>query len=93
VVDERPRIREIKVAGGPAERLAHQVSDEQLMISKEGLGEMLGGADVIVLDLRDEIAWKESKLKVKGAMREIPSEMANWAKKYPKDQRLVIYCN
>lgn len=65
---------------------------EDLRMTKEELEEVLGEADVVVLDVRSEKAWDASDKKIQGAVREVPSEMARWAGKYSKDHTLVLYC-
>lgn len=65
---------------------------EDLKITKEELEGMLGDPDVAVIDLRSEKAWNASDAKIKGAIREVPAEVASWSEKYSKDQTLVLYC-
>jgi hypothetical protein len=62
-------------------------------MSKEQLKSQLGKADVVVIDLRIESAWKASTAKVAGAVREDPQGVEEWAKKYPKDKTVVLYCS
>ena len=92
-MDERPRIREIRVEGELKGRSARQVVNDDLLITKEALRRMLGAPDLVVLDLRSENSWKDGEIKIRGAIREIPMEMISWAKKYSAEQRLVIYCD
>jgi len=41
-----------------------------------------------------EREWEESKAKIQGAIREDPGkEIESWAKKYPEDQTLILYCS
>ena len=62
-------------------------------ITKEDLRSLLGNPDVIIVDVRIEEHWKESKSKIQGAVREDPEKDINtWADKYPKDKTLVFYC-
>jgi rhodanese-related sulfurtransferase len=62
-------------------------------ITKEELRSLLGNPDVIIADVRIERDWKESKWKIKGAIREDPEKDINtWVDKYPKDKTLVFYC-
>ena len=92
-MDERPRIREIRVEGNLKGRSARKAVNDDLLTTKEELRGMLGVCDVVVLDLRSENGWKDSEVKIRGAIREIPMEMTSWAKKYSAEQRLVIYCD
>ncbi len=62
-------------------------------ITKEDLRSLLGNPDVIIVDVRIEEHWKESKWRIQGAVREDPEKDINtWADKYPKDKTLVFYC-
>lgn len=61
-------------------------------ISKESLKDLLGNQDVIVLDVRLPKDSNASELQIKGAMREDPSQVTEWMKKYPKDKTLIFYC-
>jgi rhodanese-related sulfurtransferase len=65
---------------------------EVLRMTVEELKAKLGNADVMVLDVRAEVDWKESNTKILGAVRESPREVSSWARKYPKDKILVFYC-
>ena len=61
-------------------------------ITKEDLKAILGTPDVIIVDVRTNAGWNESKLKIKGAVREDPTQATLWTAKYPKDKTLVFYC-
>jgi rhodanese-related sulfurtransferase len=67
------------------------MSQEIPRISKEDLQEMLGRPDVVIVDVRTDSDWKESPVKVKGAVREEPDKVDSWIEKYPKDKILVLY--
>ena len=61
-------------------------------MTKEELKSLLGNPDVIIIDVRTDEGWKESKWKIKGAVREDPEkDISAWADKYPKDKTLVFY--
>jgi hypothetical protein len=63
-------------------------------MTKEELQTMLGNPEVIILDVRVEREWKESKSKIQGAIREDPWKgVESWAEKYPKDKTFVLYCS
>jgi len=53
---------------------------------------VLASPDLIILDVRGPGDWKESDLRIKGAVREDPLAVETWAKKYQKDKTLVLYC-
>jgi hypothetical protein len=62
-------------------------------ITKEKLLPMMGSPDLVILDVREASHWKDSKWKIKGAIREDPEEdVITWAEKIPKDKTLVLYC-
>src|SRR5690349_12145633 len=52
----------------------------------------LGSADLAVIDVRAEGDWKESDLKIAGAVREDPTAPDKWAGKYPVEKTVVLYC-
>ncbi|MBF0464685.1 MAG: hypothetical protein HQK88_07930 [Nitrospirae bacterium] len=52
----------------------------------------LGSPDVVVIDVRVQGAYNNSKMKIKGAVRENPALFGQWSQKYPKDKTLVLYC-
>ena len=60
-------------------------------IGKEVLKKMLGGPDVIILDVRNSKNWQESEFKIKGAIRKRPKLFTNWAKEFPSNKVLVLY--
>jgi rhodanese-related sulfurtransferase len=53
---------------------------------------MLGNPELIIIDVRQPRDWNASSTKIKGAIREEPSNAAAWASKYPKDKTLLFYC-
>jgi hypothetical protein len=62
-------------------------------ISVEDLKAKLGSSDLLVIDVRTDSDWKNSKEKILGAAREDPSRASEWIHKYPRDKMLVFYCN
>ena len=66
--------------------------DEAPRIGKEDVKARLGTADTSIIDVRAVGDWKESKLKIKGAVREDPNDVNSWASRYPKDRTLILYC-
>ena len=72
--------------------LSAMAGDNAPIITKEELKEMLDNPDVIVVDVRLENQWKETELKIKGAVWENPNEVDSWANTYSKDKTLVFYC-
>jgi predicted sulfurtransferase len=61
-------------------------------MTKEELKPKLDNPDVVIVDVRVGKDWKGSEFKIKGAVRENPSEFSSWAEKYPKDKTIVLYC-
>ncbi len=62
-------------------------------ITKEELKGMLGDANLVIVDVRANVDWVGSNLKIKGAVREDPRKVNSWMGKYPKDKTLVFYCS
>ena len=62
-------------------------------VTAEELRAMLGNPDLIIIDVRIERDWKASALKVKGAAWEDFLDVDTWARKYPKDKTIVLYCD
>lgn len=62
------------------------------MITKEQLRTMLNDPDVAVIDLRRERDWNAADQKIAGAVHEDPDRLREWANKYPKDKKIVLYC-
>jgi rhodanese-related sulfurtransferase len=61
-------------------------------MTKEQLRPLLGNTDVIIIDLRTKYDWDNSKVKIKGAVREEGMKFSSWMAKYPKDKTIVLYC-
>jgi Rhodanese-like domain len=62
-------------------------------ISVEKAKELLGSADVIIIDVRTAKTWWRSSTKILNAVREEPGTIEKWAAKYPKDKTLILYCS
>jgi hypothetical protein len=60
-------------------------------ISKDELKDILDDPDTTVIDVRQGKDWESSDAKIKGAERENPSYVEEWAHKYAKDSLLVFY--
>ena len=60
-------------------------------ITKEELKELMGKPGVVVLDCRPQEQWADSQQKLPGAVHEDPLTVQEWAPKYPKDAKIVIY--
>lgn len=53
---------------------------------------MLGKPDVVIIDVRTNYDWDNSKVKIPGAVKEEGMKFASWMSKYPKDKTIVLYC-
>ena len=62
-------------------------------ITKEELKSMIDNPNVIIVDVRTNAGWSESRLKIKGAVREDPTKIKSWIEKYPLDKTFVFYCS
>ncbi len=60
-------------------------------MNKEVLKSMAGDPNVVVIDVRTDHDWADSKSKIKGAVREDPSKVQQWMSKYPKDKTIIFY--
>ncbi len=68
------------------------MSDDVPRMTQDELRALLGNPDLVILDVRASSDWTASGLKIKGAVREEPNDIASWANKYSKDKTLVLYC-
>ncbi len=49
--------------------------------------------NVLILDVRQEHQWKESRFLIPGAFREDPARVNAWASKYARGLPIVVYCD
>jgi rhodanese-related sulfurtransferase len=68
------------------------ISADVKRMTKEKLKALLEKGDVVVLDVRSGRDWKSSEFKIQKAVRLDVKELASWAKKYPKEKTMVVYC-
>ncbi len=68
------------------------VADDVSRMTKEQLRLMIGNPDLRIIDVRSNVDWAGSRLKIKGAFRENPREVRSWMSKYSRDKTLVFYC-
>jgi rhodanese-related sulfurtransferase len=61
-------------------------------IAKEKVKAKLGSAGVVIIDVRAPRDWKGSDAMIKGAVREDPGKVEEWAGNYPKEKTLILYC-
>ncbi len=72
---------------------AAAAGEEVPRMTKEQAEAMLGNPDLVILDVRKAADWDGSDSKIRGAIREDPSNVNVWADKYPKGKTLLLYCN
>jgi hypothetical protein len=60
-------------------------------MTTEELRSLLGGPEVVMLDVRVGDEWTKSNEKIQGAVREDPIKVDQWVVKYPKEKILVFY--
>jgi rhodanese-related sulfurtransferase len=60
-------------------------------ISKDSLRSALDDPGLTVIDVRQGGDWEQSDTKIKGAVRQDPGELEEWAAGYARDARLVLY--
>jgi hypothetical protein len=61
-------------------------------ITKEELKKIMDTDTVSIVDVRQGRDWSSSEFKIKGAVRGDTKDIVKSAKKYPKNQTLVLYC-
>ncbi len=61
-------------------------------ISKEEAKEKLDDSAVIFLDARRGSDWRASQYKIKGAVKENPGDVDQWAEKYDAGKTYIVYC-
>ena len=62
------------------------------VITKETLKKWMDNGDVTILDARQGRDWGSSEFKIKGALRADPGQFMAWKDKYPKTQKVILYC-
>jgi hypothetical protein len=63
-------------------------------MAKEQLLGLLGTPDTVILDVRQQGDWEESRSKIAGAVRVNPHELpGTLLKRFPKEKTLVFYCS
>ena len=62
------------------------------LISTDELKSRLSEADLIVLDVRGSWDLVKSDNKIAGSERVEPGGAKQWAKNYPKEKTIVLYC-
>ena len=61
------------------------------MISIDQLKLILDNPQVLVIDVRATKAWRDSPVKIKGAVRGAPNHFDSWSSNFPRDKALILY--
>jgi hypothetical protein len=61
-------------------------------MSIDELKQQMGNPNLVIIDVRTPHDWEDSKEKIRGSIREEPSETDSWMNKYPPNKTLVFYC-
>ena len=72
--------------------LSCAVGQDVPRLNKDTLKSWLSDPQVIILDVRQPKDWQASDKKIRGAVRQEPNEVQNWAATLPKDKKIVLYC-
>lgn len=62
-------------------------------ITKEDVLKGMNKDDAIIIDVRTDRDWADSDQKIKGAIRQEPGEVKDWAGQYEKAKKIILYCN
>jgi rhodanese-related sulfurtransferase len=68
------------------------VTGDLQYINPDALKSMLGVPDLLIVDVRQPRDWINSDLKIQGAVRQKPAEVATWGPNLPKNKKIVLYC-
>ncbi len=60
-------------------------------ISIHQLKLILDNPQLVVIDARTTKAWRDSPVKIKGAVRGAPKQFGSWSRDFPRDKALVLY--
>ncbi len=60
-------------------------------ISADQVNQLLGKPDIVIIDVRKPRNWWRTSKKILTAVREEPSKVDRWARKYAKDHTLIFY--
>lgn len=67
--------------------------DSASRITKEALkAKIEKGEDIIILDVRIGMSYKDSNIKIKGALRIPPEAVEARYKELPMDKEIITYC-
>jgi len=72
--------------------VAYAADKDVPRVGKDTLKGWLGDANLLLIDVRAAGDWQESNKKIKGAQRQDPQKVKDWAVTLPKDKKIVLYC-
>jgi rhodanese-related sulfurtransferase len=64
---------------------------DNFRVDKDTLKSWLTDPQVLIIDVRVGSSWEKSGTKIKGAVRQDPKKVKDWAASLPKDKKLVLY--
>lgn len=67
--------------------------DNGIRITQEDAEDILSDDNVKIIDVRSPNGWESADRKIKGAIRENPLNVDDWAEKYSQDDKLILYCS
>jgi len=71
---------------------AFRSPDDVPRMSIEELKQQMESPNLMIIDVRTTADWNNSTMKIKGSIREDPSNVTSWMAKLPPDKILVFYC-
>ena len=80
------------ILGQTAVPAANDTGDVSRM-SVHQVKERLGSPDTVIIDVRKHRNWWRSSKKIPTAVREDPSRVDQWLKKFTRNLTLVFYCS
>ncbi len=66
---------------------------DDFRVDKDTLKSWLADPGVLIIDVRTGSSWERSATKIKGAVRQDPQKVKDWAASLPKDKKIVLYCS
>lgn len=64
---------------------------DSLRVDQDTVKSWLGDPQVLIIDVRTRKSWEQSEKKIKGAVRQDPKKVENWAASLPTDKKIVLY--
>jgi len=61
------------------------------LITIDQLKHIMDNPEVIIIDVRTTKAWRDSPVKIKGAVRGAPKQFESWSRDFSRDKALVLY--